>query len=124
MVRVFLLKYIDEVAARNINPLTFRVISHVIDHAPTRKTGNYGAGIGIQNDQLSGIARGDKQSMSSFVKSHSDIVLRLLPNRPGCDHRVLFDYKPPTPSLPVILANIPVPEYSTARALTLSESIF
>jgi hypothetical protein len=87
MVSVSLLEYIDKVATREINSLTFWIISRVIDHVSTRKAGNYGARIRIQNDQPFGIVGGNKQAMSSFVKCHGDIVPRLLPNRPGRNHR-------------------------------------
>src|ERR1700687_128801 len=83
MIRVLLLKYINEVAACKVNPLSIWVISHVINHVPTRKAGNNGAEIRIKNYQLFGIAGGNKQAMSSFVKAHRDIVLRFLPNWPG-----------------------------------------
>src|ERR1700724_4170895 len=90
MVSVFLLEYIDKVATREINSLTFWIISHVLSHMPGRKAGNDRAGIRIQNDQLFGIVRRDKQTMSGFVKRHSNIVFRLLPNRPRCDYCAFF----------------------------------
>src|SRR5882762_4434930 len=95
VVSVFLVKYIHKVAACNVNLFAFGIISQVIDHVPTRKAGDYRAGIRIQNNQPFGIIGGDKKAMSSFVKRHSDIVLPLLPNRPGCNHRVLFPVKDP-----------------------------
>src|SRR6266403_3863911 len=95
VVSVFLVKYINEVAACNVNSLAFGIISQVIDHVPTRKAGNYRAGIRIQNNQPFGIIGGDKKAMSSFIKRHSDIVLPLLPNRPGCNHSVLFPVNDP-----------------------------
>src|SRR6266566_1651590 len=95
VVSVFLVKYIHKVAACNVNLFAFGIISQVIDHVPTRKARNYRAGIRVQNNQPFGIIGGDKKAMSSFVKRHSDIVLPLLPNRPGCDHRVLFPVNDP-----------------------------
>src|SRR5580704_6448983 len=89
VVSICLLKYIDEVATRHVNPLTCRVVRYIIDKVPTREARNYGAGIGVQDYEPFRVVGRNKQAMSSFVKRHGDIVFRLLPNRPSCGQRTL-----------------------------------
>jgi len=64
-----LLKYIQEVGPGKIDPMMSCVIGHVIRHCCGGHISEYFAGIGIEDDQLTGIAGTDKKLMSSFIEA-------------------------------------------------------
>ena len=60
MVNIFLLINIDESGSRNVDALTYGIVSHVIIVAYTGKTCYHLAGINIENDEFPGIACGNE----------------------------------------------------------------
>ena len=69
--------------ACDVNPFTFGIESHIVVDADAGKTGNYFAGVGIENEKRRRIAGSDKQAMGWLIERHSilNVGVRHRPSR-------------------------------------------
>src|SRR5260221_4601048 len=93
VVGIALLKNIKKLRSGEIDALPTRVVSHVIHHRRGWRTAHYLAGVGIQNDQLAGVASADEHPLPVLIKGYRRWFLSFFRNQPGCQESSLCSVK-------------------------------
>src|SRR6202521_309970 len=82
-----------------IKPLMLGVVTHVIDHAYCRQAGDDFAALRVEDNQLSRISGGHKQTVVRFVKSHGHVQFVARRQRPSGRHFRLVPVEDPDHAL-------------------------
>src|SRR6267142_2124604 len=75
MVGILLFENVHGTVAGEIQALVLRIIAHVVDHAHCIQAGNHFARVRVHHDQLTWIARYNKQPVIGFVERHGHVGL-------------------------------------------------
>src|ERR1700674_79547 len=84
MVGILLFENFHKLISRQVNALMLSVITHIVNQADGRQTGDHLAAVRVQHNQLPRCARNRKQTVVGFVKSHGHVLLVSRREGPGC----------------------------------------
>ena len=84
MVGILLFENIQKLISRQVNAFMLGIVTHIVNQAHSRQTGDDLAAVRVQHNQLPRRAGNRKQAVVGFVQSHRHVLLVARRERPGC----------------------------------------